>query len=181
MKIGIKGISYSATERKYLVRVVRDSKRIYLGRFSSLEEAKQALNQEENKENTSEDLPILSALRAEFASKKSKNKSKKASVAKPTPKPDVFVLNNSSKKPPSKVRSKKPEVLSKVLKDKTQDVATTGDYRIIVHGATQADYDKQIANKTLELLLKRLLEMADERSTSVFDVIVQEVARLGKK
>ncbi len=178
MKIGIKGISYSATERKYLVRIIRDSKRVYLGRFSSLEEAKQALDQEQNKQDTPEELPILSALRAEFASRKS-GKKPKVSVAKPTPKPDVFVsVHNRPVKKPSKVKPKKPEVLSKVLKEESQ-VVTTGDWRI--SGPSQADYDKSVANKTLELILKRLLEMADERRTSVFDVIVQEVARLSKK
>lgn len=181
MKIGIKGISYSATERKYLVRVVRDSKRVYLGRFASLEEAKQALDQEENKQNSPEELPILSALRAEFATKKSNNKSKKVSVAKPTPKPDVFVkVNNGPAKKPSKVKAKEPEVLSKVLKEESSGVVT-GDYRITSQVLDETYYRRSTADKTLELLLTRLLEMADERKTSVFDVIVQEVARLSKK
>ena len=77
MKIGIKGISYSSTERRYLVRVIRDSKRVYLGRFASLEEAKQALAQEQNEENTHEELPILASLRAEFAPKSSKKTTQK--------------------------------------------------------------------------------------------------------
>lgn len=176
MKIGIKGISYSTTERKYLVRVVRNSKRVYLGRFSSLEEAKQALDQEENKENTHEELPILSALRAEFASKKSGKKSKNVTVAKPTPKPDVFVnVNNRPAKKPSKVKSKEPEVLSKVLNSKT--VTSDGT----IKGLTTEDYRRISANQVLELILTRLLELADEKKTSVFDVIVQEVERLSKK
>lgn len=178
MKIGIKGISYSATERKYLVRVIRDSKRVYLGRFASLEEAKQALDQEENKENTSEELPILSALRAQFASKKTNKKSKRDSIAKPTPKPSVFILNNSSKKTPSKVNSKKPEVLSKALKEESSEVVT-GDWTI--KGMDVEVYRRSSANQVLELILTRLLEMADERRTSVFEVIIQEVARLSKK
>lgn len=181
MKIGIKGISYSATERKYLVRVVRDSKRVYLGRFSSLEEAKQALSQEENKEDTPEELPILSALRAEFASKKSNNKSKKVSVAKPTPKPDVFVsVHNRPAKKPSKVKTKEPEVLSKVLKEESSGVVT-GDWRLHATVPAEDVHRRNTGNQILELLLARLLEMADERKTSVFDVIVQEVARLSKK
>lgn len=178
MKIGIKGISYSATERKYLVRVMRDSKRVYLGRFSSLEEAREALEQENKKDTPDEELPILSSLRAEFASKKPNNKSKKVSVAKPTPKPDVFVLSSSSKKTSSKVKSKKPEVLSKVLKEESSGVVT-GDWT--VKGFDAEDYRRSSANQFLELLLTRLLEIADERKTSVFDVIVQEVTRLSKK
>lgn len=180
MKIGIKGISYSATERKYLVRVIRDSKRVYLGRYSSLEEAKQALNQEENKEDIPEELPILSSLRAEFSAKKPNNKSKKVSVGNPTPKPAVFILNNSSKKTPSKVKSKKPEAPSKVLKDESSGIVT-GDYRPRVTAPTEVEYRRSTGDQILELAIGRLLEMADERKTSVFEVIVQEVARLSKK
>lgn len=181
MKVGIKGISYSATERRYLVRVVQDSNRIYLGRFHSLEEAQAALRAyEEAPAQEQENTPVLNSIRAQFASKKSNNKSKKVSVAKPTPKPDVFVLSNPSKKTSSKVKEKKPEVLSKVLKNEDL-VATIGDLRITAQGIDQASYDRRVANQTLELLLKRLLEMAEERGTSVFDVIVQEVARLSKK
>ena len=73
MEIGIKGISYSATERKYLVRVKKDSKRVYVGRYSSLEEAKEALESYANtpaKEPSG--TPILESLRATFAPKSAK-------------------------------------------------------------------------------------------------------------
>lgn len=175
MKIGVKGISYSVTERKYLVRVFRNSKTIYLGRFSSLEEAKQALEQEENKENSPEELPILASLRAEFSPKNGK-KSKKVK--------STFITNSTKEptKTTSKVthkpqKTKKPKVLSKVLKE--EDLIVKSDWQI--SGPSEADYRRSSANQVLELILTRLLEMADERNTSVFDVIVQEIAKLSKK
>lgn len=175
MKIGIKGISYSATERKYLVRVVRNAKRVYLGRYSSLEEAKQALAQEETND-TPEELPILSLLRAEFAPKNSKTTKKLRSG----PSNSNAVLGNKTTHVPSKVSSskskklKKPKALSKAL---TGEVAGT----LTITGPTAAEYRKSTGEQMLEFILTHLLELAKERKTSVFDVIVQEVARLSKK
>ena len=180
MKIGIKGISYSATERKYLVRVHKESKRVYLGRFSSLEEAQAALRAHEGEtEQQNSNTPMLNSLRAQFAPAKKSNKNK-VSVAKPVHKPDVFVLNNKSTKKPSKVKSKKPEVLSKVLKEESSG-AVTSDWRLHVTVPTEDIYRRDTGNQILELAIKRLLELAEERDTSVFDVIAQEVARLSKK
>lgn len=172
MKIGIKGISYSATERKYLVRIHKESKRVYLGRFSSLEEAQAALRAHEGEtEQQNSNTPILNSLRAQFAPAKKSNKNKVA-VAKPTPKPDVFVLNKKS----HVTASSKPK--SKVSKE-PRKTATTGSYE--GPQITGFDLSKSAGNQALELILKRLLELAEERETSVFDVIAQEVARLSKK
>jgi hypothetical protein len=152
MKMNVKGISYSATERKYLVRIFRNSKRVYLGRFSSFDEAKKALHEEENRVVVQDEQPILSALRAEFASKNKKNKN--VATAKPAKKPNIFVkMRNNVETNPSK-NKKTP-----VAKNKNSKEIDT----------------------TIELIIKRLLEMADEQKTSVFDVIVREVARLSKQ
>ena len=172
MKIGIKGISYSATERKYLVRVHKESKRVYLGRFSSLEEAQAALRAHEGEtEQQNSNTPILNSLRAQFAPAKKSNKNK-VSVAKPTSKPDVFVLNRKSHVT-ANGKSK-----SKVSKE-PRKVATGSSYEGLQ--ITGFDLSKSAGDQALELILKRLLELAEERETSVFDVIAQEVARLSKK
>jgi len=172
MKIGINGISYSKTERKYLVRTYKDSKTVYLGRFSSLEEAQAALRAHEEPEQTQDsNTPILNSIRAQFAPTKKSNK-KKVSVAKSTPKPDVFVLNNKSH-----VTTKKP---SKIKSSSKSAVGTpTGE--LTVKGIDEAALNKQLAQKTLDLILNYLVELADERQTTVFNVIVHEVARLVKK
>jgi hypothetical protein len=83
MEIGIKGISYSVTERKYLVRIKKDSKRVYVGRYSSLEEAKEALESYVDSPKTQSTTPILESLRATFAPKKTKTSSYKTKSSKP--------------------------------------------------------------------------------------------------
>ena len=172
MKIGIKGISYSATERKYLVRIHKESKRVYLGRFSSLEEAQAALRAHEGgEEQQNSNTPILNSLRAQFAPAKKSNKNKVA-VAKPTPKPDVFVLNKKSHVTTSS-KSK-----SKVSKEPRKTSIIDSDEGLQITGF---DLRKNASAQAFELILNHLLELADERKTSVFDVIAQEVARLSKK
>ena len=174
MKIGIKGISYSATERKYLVRIHKDSKRVYLGRFSSLEEAQAALRAHEGEtEQQNSNTPILNSLRAQFAPARKSNK-KNVAVAKPTPKPDVFVLSSKSRV----TTGGKPKVKSKV----TKDLSVTGSVsETTVSSVDQELLNRSLADKTFELILMRLLELAYERKTSVFAVIAQEVARLSEK
>ena len=143
MKTGTKGISYSATERKYLVRVTKNAKRVYLGRFSSLEEAKRAL-EEENGTPQRGEMPILAQLQAEFAPKKTKKSTKNNDVL------HNFVTQKTTMQPKQKQTAKKEPTPP--------------------------------SNKSLfESILAYLLEQANAKKTSVFDVIVQEVARMSKK
>ena len=159
MKIGIKGISYSTTERKYLVRVTKNSKRIYLGRFSSLDEAKSALEAEQCAQNKpNNDQPILSALRAEFAPKKPKSTKNSAKVTTNKKQSTTPVKTMSLK------NSKQPENYNNVFKN------------VSVSSMDKVDQRKL----TLHGILRYLMEEADKRKTSVFDVVVQEIASLVK-
>ena len=212
MKIGIKGISYSSTERRYLVRVIRDSKRVYLGRFASLEEAKQALAQEQNEENTHEELPILASLRAEFAPKSSKKTTQKTRG-----KSVNNVLGNKSTHVPSKPASrakqspktqtvKKSETFTKVLKETankevfpslkdlpavyfSNSLAEEMENSKVIISSQDIDKMKLTVDQVQAMqsralfnrILMYLLEEAEKRSTSVFDVIAQEIAKLSKK
>jgi hypothetical protein len=157
MEIGIKGISYSVTERKYLVRVKKDSKRVYVGRYSSLEEAKEALESYANtpaKEPSA--TPILESLRATFAPKSAK-----------TSKPSKVKFSEPVKvtKQPKAIGIKKVKSVQQ-----PQEAAET---------SKQIDYHK-LGEATLLRILTYLIKEADKRGTSVFDVVVQEVARLSK-
>lgn len=149
MEIGIKGISYSSTERKYLVRVKTDSKRVYVGRYSSLEEAKEALESYTDAPKTQSTTPILESLRATFAPKSAK----------------------TSKSPkPSKVKSlETTKNLPKPVQPSQKGTETS----------KQIDYHK-LGEATLLRILSYLIKEADKRGTSVFDVVVQEVAKLSK-
>lgn len=154
MKVGIKGISYSATERKYLVRVIKNSKRVYLGRYSSLEEAREALNKEQGgmPTATQEEMPILSSIRAEFAPKKNKTV-KNAALSKATKTPQsskTTVLGNKTTH--MKMNEKKP--------NKTTNETGKGLFESIV---------------------SYLLKEADSKETSVFNIVVEHIARLSKK
>ena len=162
MEIGIKGISYSATERKYLVRIKKDSKRVYVGRYSSLEEAKEALESYVNtpaKEPSS--TPILESLRATFAPKSAKT-SKPSKVRSSEP---VKMTKQTIKSLPKTVDTKKAKSI-----EQSQEAAET---------SKQIDYHK-LGEATLLRILTYLIKEADKRGTSVFDVVVQEVAKLSK-
>lgn len=171
MEIGIKGISYSATERRYLVRVKKDSKRVYIGRYSSLEEAKEALASHEGSNMKSpSDTPILESLRATFTPKKtkpSKTKDKTPSITKVNKKPlkdlPKTVVANQSKvkhiKKGAAAESTKPTQASEAV--------------------IQIDYHR-VGEVALHRILSYLIKEADKRGTSIFDVITQEVARRAK-
>lgn len=162
MKIGVKGISYSTTERKYLVRVKTDSKRVYVGRYSSLEEAKEALASYNGSSAEPSDTPILHSIRSNFAPAK------------------------TSKSPkPSKVKSLETAKATKRTTNhllKTVNTQKTKPARLsqeTVETTTQADYHK-VGENSLRRILSYLIKEADKRGTSVFDVVVQEVAKLSK-
>jgi hypothetical protein len=161
MEIGIKGISYSATERKYLVRVKKDSKRIYIGRYSSLEEAKEALESHEVAMKSSSDTPILESLRATFTPKK----------------PKTTKLSKVKSSEVIKVIQPKVVNKSKVQNIKKTDAARTSQN--LAETTTQVDYHK-VGEISLHRILTYLIKEADKRGTSVFDVIVQEVAKRSK-
>lgn len=169
MNIGIKGISYSATERKYLVRIKKDSKRVYVGRYSSLEEAKEALAS-----YGSTATPILESLRATFAPKKTKTSSrntktkvKSSSTIKTTQQLPKAVSTNPAK-PPKVQRIKKGDTAE--IPQPTQEAA---------EATIQIDYHR-VGEISLHRILTYLIKEADKRGTSIFDVVVQEVARLSK-
>lgn len=175
MNIGIKGISYSATERKYLVRTRKNSKTVYIGRYASLEEAKEALasyGSTSNKETSN--TPILESLRATFAPKKTKTSSrntktkvKSSGTTKTTQQLSKAVSTKTAK--PSKVqRIKKSDTV--VLPQPTQEAT---------EATIQIDYHK-VGEISLHRILSYLIKEADKRGTSIFDVIVQEVARRSK-
>lgn len=164
MEIGIKGISYSATERKYLVRVKKDSKRVYVGRYSSLEEAKEALESHEGAVKPSSDTPILESLRATFAPKKLKTT--KSSKVKSSEVIKVIQPKVANK---SKVQNIK----------KTDAVKASRSAQDSVEAVAQVDYHK-VGEISLHRILTYLIKEADKRGTSVFDVIVQEVAKRSK-
>lgn len=147
MKIGIKGISYSATERKYLVRVTKNEKRVYLGRFSSLEEAKKALEENQGQGTAKQENPILASIRAEFAPKKAKTQRDMNNVLSSKPN------SGSVKNLPTAVKSDSAPAKKHLKSDQS----------------------------LFESILLYLLDQANVRKTSVFDVVVQEVARLSKK
>jgi len=161
MEIGIKGISYSATERKYLVRVIKDSKRVYVGRYSSLEEAKEALESYADAPKTQSTTPILESLRATFAPKSTKTS--KPSKAKSSE--SVKVIKKTTKRLPKVINTKK----AKPVQLPQEAVETT----------TEVDYHK-VGEVLLRRILRFLTKEADRRGTSVFDVVVQEVAKLSK-
>lgn len=168
MNIGIKGISYSTTERKYLVRAKKNSKRVYVGRFSSLEEAKEALASHENvpvKETSN--TPILESLRATFALKKTKTLGPKTkSEVKSSNK--TKTTKQTVKPSPKAVNVKKIKVTKPV--QSSQEVAES---------TIQIDYHR-VGEISLHRILSYLIKEADKRETSVFDVIVQEIARRSK-
>lgn len=172
MEIGIKGISYSATERKYLVRVIKDSKRVYVGRYSSLEEAKEALESYADAPKTQSTTPILESLRATFAPKKTKTSSHKTKSSKSKSLEPVKILtktikvtNDVAPKRPSKAGSLTREEFNATGLQMIMDVDSVN------HAA---------AENNLRIILKYLIREADKRGTSVFDVVVQEVAKLSK-
>jgi hypothetical protein len=165
MEIGIKGISYSATERKYLVRVKKDSKRVYVGRYSSLEEAKEALESYTETPKAQSTTPILESLRATFAPKSAK-----------TSKPSKVKFSE-----PVKVTKQPKAIGTKKVKSVQQpQEATSADLLVKDYSATLSAMNQVQAERNLHLILKYLLIEADKRGTSVFDVVVQEVAKLSK-
>lgn len=188
MNIGIKGISYSTTERKYLVRTRKNSKTVYIGRYSSLEEAKEALaSYSDVPSKEASNTPILESLRATFASKKTKTTSYKTKSSKSTGKSSdtVKITKENVKKVPKTLKgsnatmifTEKPKVSKKSNVDELMEVQemifkSTIDNDAIKHNAGE---------QHLHTILKYLLKEADKRETTVFDVVVQEVAKLSKK
>lgn len=182
MNIGIKGISYSTTERKYLVRAKKDSKRVYVGRFSSLEEAKEALaSHEDVPARELSNTPILESLRATFAPKKTKTTSYKAKSSKSKGKSSDAV---KTIKEPAKQLSKpvKVKVANKSATQrikKSDAVGLSEPSQEAAEATIQIDYHR-VGEISLHRILSYLIKEADKRGTSVFDVIVQEVARRSK-
>lgn len=169
MEIGIKGISYSATERKYLVRVIKDSKRVYVGRYSSLEEAKEALESYADAPKTQSTTPILESLRATFAPKSAKtSKPSKAKSSKTVEitKKDVKRVSQTPNTPKVAVKTVRIDMHHQAV-----NVINNEEIGSMAHAA---------AENNLHLILKYLIKEADKRGTSVFDVVVQEVAKLSK-
>lgn len=181
MKVGIKGISYSTTERKYLVRVIKDSKRVYLGRFSSLEEAKQAL-EAEGKETKNTDTPILESLRASFAPKKAKTSSYKTKSSKSQSSEPVKMTQKTATSLAKKTKAVSKSKVKHIVVDEPKDL-NTNDVKFTTTSLLTMDVDSinhVAAENNLRIILKYLIREADRRGTSVFDVIVQEVAKLSK-
>lgn len=170
MKIGIKGISYSTTERKYLVRTKKNSKTIYVGRFSSLEEAKEALALCEGKTTVSSNTPILESLRASFASKKPKPSKHKTKTSK------VKFQESTSK--PTKVKHSSAIKVNKT-NTKTTPKATNSNAQVTNKSNTQIT-QHDIKEAALHSIVLFLLNEADRKKTTVFDLVMQEVERLAR-